>query len=197
MPDRPRRRLPANANTSGRARVPKSSLTTLAMFLGIVGVLFLAGLALVHARPNQVSAVTPGSLASTMKPIDGISCDSGEYSDYHVHAHLAIFVQGKPVAIPDGVGIPRDCYYWLHTHDDTGIIHIEAPRNSRPTLGEFYDIWGQKLPRRLASTRVYVNLKRFRGNAREIVLRNHTDITIEVGPPFRVPESFDFGASGV
>jgi hypothetical protein len=197
MPDKPRKRLPANARTAEGAPAPRSSFTTLAMFLAIVGLLFLASLALVHARSNQVSAVTPGSLASTMKPIDGISCDSGEHSDYHVHAHLAIFVRGKPVTIPAGVGIPTDCYYWLHTHDDTGIIHIEAPRNSRPTLGQFYDIWGKKMPASLASMRVYVNLKRLRGDPRDIILRNHTDITLETGPPFRAPERFDFGAWGV
>ena len=31
-----------------------------------------------------------------------------------------------------------------HTHDDTGIGHIESPENRTFTLGEFFDIWGEK-----------------------------------------------------
>lgn len=197
MPDQPGIQSPNKDNPRKGAQSRSSSLTTLGMFLAIVGLLFLGSLALVHARSNQKSAVTPGSVASTMKPIDGISCDSGEHSDYHVHAHLAIFVRAKPVTIPAGVGIPTDCYYWLHTHDDTGIIHVEAPRNSRLTLGDFYDIWGEKIPTSSSPPRVFVDLKRFRGNPRKVVLRDHTNITLEVGPPFKAPQPFDFGANGV
>ncbi|HEX9235017.1 MAG TPA: hypothetical protein VF972_01920 [Actinomycetota bacterium] len=30
----------------------------------------------------------------------------------------------------------------IHTHDATGIIHIESPTPRTFTLGEFFDVWG-------------------------------------------------------
>src|SRR5579859_425038 len=86
----------------------------------------------------------------TSKSIDGISCDFAEASTYHVHAHLSIVVDGKEVAGPPantGIHFEHLCLYWLHTHDSSGIIHIEAPHRISPTLGNFFDIWGQPLSR--------------------------------------------------
>ena len=31
----------------------------------------------------------------------------------------------------------------MHTHDDSGIIHIESPVEREFTFGNFIDIWGQ------------------------------------------------------
>ena len=79
--------------------------------------------------------------------IDGISCDQLEQTASHYHAHLAIYVDGKPVSIPDDVGRQdSSCFYWLHTHQitgDDGVIHIEAPANDTFQLYQFFDIWGQ------------------------------------------------------
>ena len=33
----------------------------------------------------------------------------------------------------------------MHTHASDGIIHMEAPKQMTFTLGEFFDIWGEKL----------------------------------------------------
>ncbi len=35
----------------------------------------------------------------------------------------------------------KNCIYWLHTHDDTGTIHIESPVEQNITLGQFLKIW--------------------------------------------------------
>src|SRR5205085_2307606 len=77
------------------------------------------------------------------QPVDGVYCDQGEQSAFHIHAHLTIYVNGQPVPVAQGVGIPTDnsCLYWLHTHDTTGVVHIEAPANHSFTLGQFFDIW--------------------------------------------------------
>ena len=32
-----------------------------------------------------------------------------------------------------------------HTHDSTGIIHIESPLKRDFTLGQFFDVWKSKL----------------------------------------------------
>jgi hypothetical protein len=33
----------------------------------------------------------------------------------------------------------------LHTHDDSGIVHVESTINKNYTLGEFLNIWGLNL----------------------------------------------------
>jgi hypothetical protein len=48
-------------------------------------------------------------------------------------------------ALEQQIGIPSNCFYWLHTHDESGIIHIEAPLHRDFTLGQFFDIWNKKL----------------------------------------------------
>ena len=53
-----------------------------------------------------------------------------------------MIVHGKLQKIPAGIGIiPAKCIYWLHTHDDSGLIHIESPINQSFTLGQFFKIW--------------------------------------------------------
>ncbi|GEM_PF-592622 len=79
--------------------------------------------------------------------IDGIQCNSNEQLNSHYHAHLAIYVNGSQVPIPDDVGRQDpSCLYWLHTHNitgDDGVIHIESPDSRTFQLYQFFDIWGQ------------------------------------------------------
>jgi hypothetical protein len=61
-------------------------------------------------------------------PINEAPCDTLEQGGYDIHAHLTIYVNGRYVTIPKGIGIAPDgsCFYWLLTHTSDGIIHIEA-----------------------------------------------------------------------
>jgi len=135
------------------------------------------------------------------QPISGISCDALEGQRIHIHQHLAIYDHGKAVAVPYNVGRPSDapCLYWLHTHTPDGIIHIEAPVNRSFSLGDFFDVWVQPLSRHEAAgavlkpgeqMRVWVDGKPYAGDPRAIKLGNHTDIVIEVGPPYATPTPF-------
>lgn len=128
-------------------------------------------------------------------PISGIECWSMEQVAYHVHTKLEIYVRGERRPVPANVGIvPNKCMYWLHTHDATGWIHVEAPREIRATLGQFFDVWGQPLSRErvldvdLASSglemRVYVDGRPYDGDPRQIELVDMREIVIDVGPPF-------------
>lgn len=128
-------------------------------------------------------------------PISGVECQSGEQVAYHVHTLLEIYMRGEKIKIPANIGIiPRHCMYWLHTHDETGLIHVEAPRQMRLTLGQFFDIWGQRLSSHsvlgidLASSnlemRIYVNGERYSGDPREIELMDNSSIVLDIGPPF-------------
>lgn len=127
--------------------------------------------------------------------IDGISCAQMEFATLHVHPHLAIFDNGTQVRVPRLIGgtptAAGGCLYWIHTHDETGIIHIEAPvlapaGSSGFTLGMLFDIWGQPLTRdNVADLKgpvtAYVNGVQYDGDLRLIPLKSHQQITLEVG----------------
>jgi hypothetical protein len=65
----------------------------------------------------------------------------------HFHPRLTLLVDGKQLTVPANIGIdPRvDGMQMasLHTHDATGIIHVEGME--RATLGEFFAVWGVPL----------------------------------------------------
>lgn len=74
--------------------------------------------------------------------ISGITCDTVEHLVYHNHTKLIIKFQNETHNIPAGIGIiPNDCIFWLHTHDDSGIIHIESPVRNEFSLDQFLKIW--------------------------------------------------------
>ena len=133
--------------------------------------------------------------------VKGISCDAQEGQRIHIHQHLAIFDHGRPITIPQYIGIPQGarCIYWLHTHTPDGIIHVEAPVDRSFTLGDFFAVWGQPLDVRHAASamtkrgeqmQLWLNGKRYSGDPAKIPLTAHADIVIQVGPPFRKPVPF-------
>lgn len=138
--------------------------------------------------------------------VDGIPCERGEQLAFHVHAHLFLLDDGVPQPISANVGIPgapllARCIYWLHTHDRTGAIHVEASGPRKFTLGQFFDIWGQPL----SSTRVarivvppgqltvFVDGHAYSGDPRQVELKAHTRVVIEIGKAV-TPPTFDFGS---
>ena len=152
----------------------------------------LAGPAFLTA--GTVRAAAPGAT------IDGIRCEAMEGAVFHIHPHLAIFDRGKAVTIPDDVGRPlgAQCLYWIHTHTDDGIIHIESPVFRTFTLGQFFDVWGQPLSAtnvagfKIAKGQLhaFVNGAPYKGDPRKIELAQHTDIVLEAGAPYHKPEPF-------
>ncbi len=140
------------------------------------------------------------------QPVDGITCAGQEYVTLHVHSHLSIFYRGQQVQVPRLIGAaavpPQGCLYWIHTHDATGIIHVEAPQLAPPggseyNLGILFDIWGQPLTRDdIAGLKgpvtAYVNGQRYDGDLRMIPLRAHQQIALEVGTPVVPPPNYSF-----
>jgi hypothetical protein len=66
---------------------------------------------------------------------------------YHVHIRLMVNDGGesKSVPIPEDIGLDRSTqtYAAIHTHDATGVIHIEADQKGyRSDLQNVFDIWG-------------------------------------------------------
>lgn len=137
----------------------------------------------------------------TGSPVDGIECQE-EMASYHVHAHLALYVNGQQIAIPRFVGFAPNnhgggCLYWVHTHDATGIIHVEAPHLRDFNLGNFFHIWGEPLgAAQVAAYKgpvtAYVNGNKYVGDYGAIPLAAHQQITLEVGTPLVPPPNYSF-----
>src|SRR2546426_12626424 len=76
---------------------------------------------------------------------------------YHWHTQLTITSGGNPVPIPANIGITATCLEVLHTHDTSGLIHIEPDISEQgrvDTIGGFFVVWG-KLFR--ASAHLFLN----------------------------------------
>ncbi|GAC1445327.1 MAG: hypothetical protein NVSMB52_06140 [Chloroflexota bacterium] len=172
-------------------------------FTALAG-LFVAGIVLaisLRAMHSPSRTSVPSASGSLSKVIDGIPCNAEDVT-YHEHAHLTILAKGHEMVVPARVGqVDNTCLYSLHTHDTSGEIHMEAPRARTFTLGNFFDVWNQPLTRnRVAETtlyvgqtiKTYVNGRPFAGDPRTIILRRHSLITVEIGPPFTAPRTFDF-----
>jgi hypothetical protein len=104
----------------------------------------------------------------------GLVPQTSEHFEYHVHAHVDVFVNGQEVTVPAGLGINIDdpgvktfddiagakgygginppcktpCISPLHTHDVSGIIHTESPTTVDNTLGELFVEWDVRLDRK-------------------------------------------------
>ncbi len=150
-----------------------------------------------------IAGVVYWAESRTPQAIDAIQCLPNESTTYHVHAHLDIFLNGQPYVVPALVGIvPNTCFYWLHTHDSSGVIHIEAPETKTFTLGQFFSIWGKpfnntQILDNVASDNntlsVYVNGNKVSGDYRSIALNAHDEIAIVYGsPPSSIPSSYFF-----
>jgi hypothetical protein len=140
--------------------------------------------------------------------VDGIGCGAMEYATLHIHTHLALFYNGKQMQVPQYIGFAPNlaggCLYWIHTHDPSGIIHIEAPDINPPqggpyTLGMLFDVWGQPLEREdvaglVGPVTAYVNGTKYDGDLHAIPLAAHQQIVLEVGTPVVPPPNYAFPA---
>lgn len=116
------------------------SISSLARRLGAGGWLLIGAITLVGACVAFNFATTAAAPV-----IDGIHCEFAEGQVAHYHAQLDIYVDGRQVQVPESIGIRQTCLYALHTHDTSGLLHIESPTARTYTLGNFFAIWGQPL----------------------------------------------------
>jgi hypothetical protein len=139
----------------------------------------------------------------------GLSVAPMEGTALHFHTHLDILVDGRPVAVPAGLGIADSGQEMaeLHTHDTTGVLHIEAPTTGKHyTLGQLFTEWNLRLDatdlgdlkagggRALTA---YVDGRRQDGDPAAIELTRHREIALVYGPANarpKVPSSYAFPA---
>jgi len=136
--------------------------------------------------------------------VDTIFCDT-QTPVYHIHAHLTMYINGSNLPLPANMGIATDgsCFYWLHTHDTTGVIHIESPSQRIFTLGNFFDEWAKVFPAlgyppeldlSSSSWVAYVNGKLYKGDFHTIPLDAHAIITLAYNSPnVKVDTTYNWG----
>jgi len=196
---RPGQRPPPTRRPPVRRSGLPAWLLPVALTVLALAIVFVALYLFSQQKSPGTSAAPAG--AATGQTVDGIQCQTSEQVAYHIHAHLAIFVDGQPQTVPYGIGIPNpqvdnstgepfvvggSCFYWLHTHTTDGVIHIESPDRRTYTLGNFFHLWGQTLSSsqvgsHTGTVTAYVNGQRYTGDPSQIPLTAHAVIQLNVG----------------
>ena len=192
--------------------------------LVLAGVLLLAGCTTSGNSLQSPAAPSQAPLELWPLPDDpmGLARAAGlepltiESLEYHVHAHLDVFMDGRPVLVPGGIGIDIDdsavkrfdepggvayggiqepcddpCISPLHTHDPNGVIHTESATPTPNTFAEFLIEWDVTLP---DDTKVYLDGVEYTGDVAAIELTDMLQITVVMGEPPRViPSEFPAG----
>lgn len=123
----------------------------------------------------------------------GLPMLNAEGTAEHIHVHLDILVDGKAVTVPALVGIDETAQQIspLHTHDTSGVIHIESPKISTFSLGQFFTEWQVSLSANNIGglvagngnvLRAYVNGKQVSGDPAAITFTAHDEIALVYGP---------------
>jgi hypothetical protein len=197
-------------------RRPRSRFAT-ASALGVVALVAAVGVVAVFgphrargaeaplavAVPAELTGPAPwpantGGLRARLGAL-GLPALGREGTALHIHAHLDLFVHGRRVAVPAGVGIGPDFISPLHTHDASGVVHVESSDVRTFTLGEVFGVWGVRLTRRCLGgycargpdrLRVYVGGRELTGDPRGLQLAPHAEIVVAFGTPRQLPRPF-------
>lgn len=177
---------------------------------GVLAFLIIAGVASYFiyqaAQPKHASGpqapYQEAVFDSTYPPVDNVYCDQLEQSVEHIHVYMVVYINGQPSPLPGNIGIPQDsqtgnstCFYWLHTHDSSGVIHIESPAAEPFTFGQFLDEWQQEFlslgfPSELLLPNgwtIWINGHVYKGGLDSIPLAAHNIITIAYNSPKAKP----------
>jgi hypothetical protein len=110
----------------------------------------------------------------------------------HLHEHLSITVDGKAVTVPAHIGIDTvaDRYSPIHTHDTTGVVHVESPVRRTFRLGQVFTEWDVALGpggvggyhdgRDGVRVATFVDRRAVTGDPRDIALGERQDIDLVV-----------------
>jgi hypothetical protein len=138
-------------------------------------------------------------LADRLAPLDLTTLAGHNNLVLHFHVHIDIFVNGKSVKVPALVGINPGAGYLteLHTHDDRGVIHIEAQKKRDFTVGQFFAEWAVYLDAHsiggYSGMTWYLDGKPQTINPETLVFKPHQEIAFVVGKaPAKIPPSFKF-----
>jgi hypothetical protein len=116
-------------------------------------------------------------------------CTGHKENNFHVHSRIEIVQNNTQIKIPRNTGINGNCIHPIHTHDETGLVHIDYPRDLNFTLGDFFDVMGIIFQdNQVGNLKKYdgykievkVDNKIIKSNFRKIVLEDQKKIKIEI-----------------
>jgi hypothetical protein len=171
---------------------------------------------------NDTSSTPPGALPGELTteapwPANGAKSAARatalglppEGTTMHQHATVQIFVHGKEERIPTDVGINPSAgtIQSIHTHDDTGLVHLESSESREFTLGDFFGVWGVRFtPSCLGAycnegdnrLQVFLDGEEVTDDLQDVQLDDQTVIVVTYGTPAELPDpipsSFDFSS---
>lgn len=104
-----------------------------------------------------IISVIAAALALTSTPGEAMGVVAhGERVIYHDHALIEYYQDGVKQVVPEDIGLSIASSHPLaqygpsgiapiHTHDTSGVIHIESKEQRRYTFGDFLELWGLDL----------------------------------------------------
>jgi hypothetical protein len=104
------------------------TLATVVIVAVLVAVIVLAIVFIPRQPPNPVPL--PSYLDH---------CVTGSLS-YHSHPNVVVTVNGQGILFP--VTFDGSCPQPIHTHDSSGVLHIETDQNQNYTVGDWFLLWG-------------------------------------------------------
>ncbi len=104
--------------------------------------------------------------------------DPEVYLQQHLHPTLQIVVDGALEKVPANIGISASCEHALHTHDDTGTLHVEAQDVYPYSLGDFFRVWGKPMERSGYTLTTFVDAQKYDGAPENIVLKDKQQIIL-------------------
>ena len=141
----------------------------------------------------------PAELGHLRARLEAVGLPTRAETTLHTHQHLDLFVNGERVTVPEGIGIGDGVTSPLHTHDASGVIHVESPTLRSYSLAEFFAVWGVRLTKTCLAGECGEGKLHFFVDGKpatdpdRIVLTHHLEIAVAFGPPPKpVPSSYGF-----
>ena len=166
--------------------------------------LFVVGLAIAGATPGSSgeglaagAAPWPAESTHLRARLATLAFPPNGNESYHIHALLHVYADGQAVTVPANIGISSAAGIEspLHTHDTSGVIHIEAGAPHDFKLADFFTVWGVAFSATQlggyhnsgeATVQVYVNGKPV-ADVMRYVIGAHDNIVVAYGAPGSFP----------
>ena len=204
----------ARAAEERRRQQQRRRRRTLTIVIASVAAVVVAGGVAVAALVGTASGASDGGRTTPppwSAPADvaarvraaGLTMLTAEGTALHTHQHLTITVDGTAVPVPAGLGIDEAAQQLsaIHTHDASGVVHVESPEVRTFRLGQVFTEWNVRLAPNTVGPyvngkdgvvlAVFVNQRRYTGDPTKIALTRHEDIDIVVthgGTPVAPPK---------
>lgn len=144
-----------------------------------------------------IAAANAGMIQPPKAPTTG--GDDNKPMVMHIHPKLSFILDGKPTPVPANIGIDSSLYnnhtldaygmkmpemkdmpvmYPTHTHETSGVIHVESNEKRDYTLGDFLSVWGMDFSGK--TVKITVDGKSSSDDYRSHIFRDGEQISLDV-----------------